>query len=127
MKKFILLLLVASVSLLAETKWVDSFDAPDVALKEHKVRMVMLTREGCPGCNYMYNVVFNNSDVAKLLKEDFINVDMNVDTDNIPEEFVFFGTPTFYFLDENDKVLKRVDGGKNAKDFLAILKSVKDN
>lgn len=125
MKKIFLILAILVTSLFAQTQWSDIFDAYDDAKSQNKTVMVMLTMEGCPGCEYMKSVVFENSDVAKILKKDFIAVEIDVRADFVPEELEYFATPTFYFLDADEKILKRLDGGENAKDFLATLKEMK--
>jgi len=125
MKKLLLLLAILFTSAFAQTQLTDIFDAYDDAKSQNKRVMIMLTMEGCPGCEYMKSVVFENSDVAKRLKNDFIVVELDVRADSVPEKLEYFATPTFYFLDANEKILKRLNGGENAKDFLATLKEMK--
>lgn len=125
MKKIFLILAILVTSAFAQTQWSDIFDAYDDAKSQNKTVMIMLTMKGCPGCEYMKSVVFENSDVAKRLKNDFIAVELDVRSDFVPEELEYFATPTFYFLDADEEILKRLNGGENAKDFLAILKEMK--
>ncbi len=125
MKKIILLVLFLVSSLVAEPKLTDMFDAYDDAKAQNKSVMIMLTMEGCPGCEYMKSVVFENTDIAETLKKGFIVVELDVRADSIPENLEYFATPTFYFLDANEKVLKRLNGGKNAKEFAEVLKEMK--
>jgi len=123
-KKIIFILLLVS-SVFADVVYRDLFDAYDDAHKEHKTVMLMISQEGCPGCEYMESVVFNNKDVAKALKDDFIVIHIDKHKDSVPNGLEYFATPTFFFLDENEKVLKRLTGGENAKDFVATLKAMK--
>ena len=125
MKKILLsLALLVSVAF-ANVSYTDIFDAYDKAEQEHKTVMVMLSQEGCPGCEYMENIVFNNADIAKTLTNDFIVVHVDVYKDGIPDGLEFFATPTFYFLDADENILKRLNGGQNAKDFSDTLKKFK--
>ena len=125
MKKILLsLALLVSVAF-ANVSYTDIFDAYDKAEQEHKTVMVMLSQEGCPGCEYMENIVFNNADIAKTLKNDFIVVHVDIYKDGIPDGLEFFATPTFYFLDADENILKRLNGGQNAKDFSDTLKKFK--
>ena len=125
MKKIILLVALLVSSLMADVKYVDIFDAYDKAASEHKKVMVMLSKEGCPGCEYMESIVFKNKDVEKYLKENFVIAHVDIDKDGLPDEMDYFATPTFYFQDADEKILKRLNGGKNAKEFLETLKEIK--
>ena len=124
MKKIVLLILLAT-SMFAKVEWIDIFDAYDDAKASNKVVMVMLSRQGCPGCERMFNVVFEDKKVSKLLKEDFISVNIDVYEDSVPKNLDYFATPTFYFLDGDEKILKRLDGGENAGKFIKTLESLK--
>ncbi len=125
MKKIILLIALFISSLMADVKYIDIFDAYDKAASEHKKVMVMLSKEGCPGCEYMESIVFKNKDVENYLQKNFVVVHVDIDKDGLPDGMDYFATPTFYFQDADNKILKRLNGGKNAKDFLETLKEIK--
>ncbi len=125
MRKIVLLFVVLITSVFADVKYVDIFDAYDKAQAENKIVMVMLSQQGCSGCEYMEEIVFNNKDVVKSLKNNFVVVHVDVYKDGIPDGLEFFATPTFYFLDADENVLKRMNGGENAKDFAKTLQSIK--
>lgn len=125
MKKILFLLLVLGSSLFAKMNWSDMFDAYDEAAAQNKPVMIMLSQKGCPGCEYMESIVFEDKKINKYLKEHFISVHLDVHEDFIPEKLEYFATPTFYFLDKNEKILKRLNGGENAKDFIKILQEVR--
>ena len=128
MKKILLLLTLLSTLLLSsEIKWVDYDDAIEMAETNNKVVMVMLSREGCPGCEYMKEVVLPNDAVFKILKSDFITVHVDIHQDFIPDGMTYIGTPTFHFVDKNEKILDTLVGGKNAKTFMEKLNTVKAN
>jgi len=126
MKKIVILLLLLVSSVFAQVEWGDMFDAYDDARESNKVVMVMLSREGCPGCEYMKSVVFEDKVVSKLLKEGFISVELDVQQDFVPENLEYFATPTFYFLDADEKILKRVNGGEKVKKFIKTLEAVRE-
>lgn len=126
MKKIFLVLLMMLTSLFAEVKYTEMFDAYDIAEKENKLVLVMLSQKGCPGCQYMENVVFANKDISEYLAKEYITVHLDVHEDAVPMELEHFATPTFYFLDAEENILKRLDGGENAKDFLITLKAVRN-
>lgn len=125
MKKIIFALLLLVSSVFADVEYVDIFDVYDKAADEHKVVMVMLSKEGCPGCQYMENVVFNDKKIAKILKDKFVVAHVDIDKDGIPDGMDYFATPTFYFLDADENILKKLTGGENAKDFASTLQKVK--
>jgi thiol:disulfide interchange protein len=125
MRKIFVLLVFLVTSVFADVKYVDLFDAYDKAQAENKTVMVMLSQQGCSGCEYMEEIVFNNKDVAKSLKDNFVVVHVDVYKDGIPDGLEFFATPTFYFLNADEEVLKRMNGGENAKDFAKTLKAMK--
>lgn len=121
MKKIFLVLSLLISTLFADMNWVDYDDAQELAEKENKLIMVMLSRQGCPGCEYMKDVVFKNDDIAEVLEKKFISVHVDIQEDFIPSGLTYIGTPTFYFLDKDEKKLDRIDGGKNAKSFMDFL------
>ena len=124
MKKILILLLLLVSTAFCKVHWADMFDAYDNAKSEKKLVMVMLSREGCPGCEYMKNIVFEDKEVSKLLNDGFISVELDVGQDFIPEELEYFATPTFYFLDANEKILKRINGGERTEEFIKTLQEV---
>jgi len=126
MKKIFLTILIMCISLLADVKYTEMFDAYDIAEKENKLVMVMLSQKGCPGCQYMENIVFANKDISAYLAKEYIVVHLDIHEDAVPLELEHFATPTFYFLDADENILKRLDGGENAKDFLTTLKAVRN-
>ena len=96
------------------------------ASASEKLIMVMLSKEACDACWYMENIVFDNTKVQAALREDYIPVYINVKVDPVPEFLPYRGTPTFYFLNADGEVIApRMEGSKNAKEFIAELKEVK--
>lgn len=124
MKKIVLTLLLLLTSAFAEVEYTNMFDVYDEAKAQNKQVLIMLSQEGCPACEYMEGVVFANKDVEAFLKKSFIVAHIDIHQEYVPEELEHFATPTFYFLDADEKILKRINGGANAKDFLQTLKEV---
>jgi len=126
MNKIVLALSLIASCALAEIKWAPSYDAALVqAKKEKKNVMVMLSKEGCPACEYMNDIVFEESAVENEINKKFVPVHLDIHHDFIPEGLGYIGTPTFHFLNEKGAKLKRHDGGANIPTFLGILNSVK--
>jgi len=124
MKKILLTLLLGVSFAFADVKYTNIFDAYEDAKAQNKLVLVMLSQKGCPGCEHMESVVFEDKDVNKYLKEKYVVVHVDVYEEGAPDGLDFFATPTFYFLDEDENVLKRLNGGENAKEFFRTLKEV---
>jgi len=126
MGKIILALSILATCAFAELKWASSYDAALAqAAKEKKKVMVMLSREECPACEYMEEIVFEEKAVANEIHSNFIPVHLDIHKDFIPEGLGYIGTPTFHFLDAKGKKIGRHDGGANIPSFLGILGKMK--
>ncbi|MDO9209079.1 MAG: thioredoxin family protein [Sulfuricurvum sp.] len=126
MNKILLALSLIASCALAEIKWAPSYDAALVqAKKEKKNIMVMLSKEGCPACEYMNDIVFEELAVENEINKKFVPVHLDIHKDFIPEGLGYIGTPTFHFINAKGEKLKRHDGGANIPTFMGILNSVK--
>ncbi|MBU1658135.1 thioredoxin family protein [bacterium] len=125
MKKIFLIISLLASSLFAEIVWLKYDDAVEQVKKNNKIIMVMLSREDCPTCEYMEDIVFEDKKVLEEFNKDFIGVHLDIHNDFIPEGLTYIGTPTFHFLNKFERRLDRLDGGANAKDFMDKLKEVK--
>lgn len=124
MKKILLLLLFVS-TLFSDIRWADDLDdAIELAQKEHKKVMVMLSRRGCSACEYMKGVVFEDKNFMKSFNKNYIAVHVDVKEDFVPEGLEYFATPTFYFFNENEKVIERINGASNSKSFADTINTI---
>jgi thioredoxin-related protein len=122
MGKIILALSLLASCALAELKWASSYDtALAQAKKEHKHVMVMLSRENCPACEYMSDIVFEEKMVMTEVEKSYVPVHIDIHNDFIPDGLGYMGTPTFHFLDANGKKIGRYDGGANVPTFMGLL------
>lgn len=125
MKKIVFIILFLITSAFADINWVEDVDdAYEIALKENKTVMVMLSRKDCPACEYMEGIVFENKNFMSFFDKNFIAVHVDIHEDFVPEGLEYFATPTFYFLDSNEKVLHKIVGGQNYKDFREELELI---
>jgi thiol-disulfide isomerase/thioredoxin len=127
MKKIFLVLTLLVVSLMADVKWMSYDDAIDEAKKSDKLVMVMLSREGCPACEYMEDIVLKDKAVQAELAKDFLAVHLDIHNDFLPSGMTYIGTPTFHFLNKHEMKKGRIDGGANVKDFMQELQNAKAN
>jgi thioredoxin-related protein len=126
MTKIVLGLVIVATCAFAQIKWAKNYEsALSQATKEKKNVMVMLSKEGCPACEYMEGVVFEESAIEDTINAKFVSVHIDVQKEKIPAGLGFIGTPTFYFLNAKGEKLKRHDGGANIPDFMGILNSIK--
>lgn len=126
MSKILLGLVLVATYALADIKWAKSYEAALFqAAKEKKNVMVMLSKEGCPACEYMEGVVFEEPAVVDTVNAKFVSLHIDIQKDKIPVGLGFVGAPTFHFLNAKGVKLKRHDGGANIPDFMGIINSVK--
>jgi thioredoxin-related protein len=123
-KKVFFLFIILTTSLWA-IEWLSYDEAKVLQKKNHKPIMLDVMRNTCHYCKKMDKEVFDNKEMAQWLQERFILVQINLDEDLMPidEEVTF--TPTFYFLDENGKILKKIPGSWNIQDFKDLTRKIK--
>ncbi len=124
MNKIILAIYLASLSLFAL-----EFKSYDTALieqqKTKKLIMIKVVRTGCRYCENMDKEVFADKEMAKWLKERFIPVQINLDEEELPLGLKVSFTPTFYFVDKNKKIVKKIPGAWNIEDFKSLTETIK--
>lgn len=126
MSKIIGVFLLLANFAYADLKWASSYDAALAqAKKEKKNVMVMLSRENCPACEYMNDIVFEEKMVATEVAKLYVPVHIDIHKDFIPDGLGYMGTPTFHFLDANGKKVGRYDGAANIPAFMGLLNKYK--
>ena len=91
------------------------------AKKEDKIILLKLTREHCHFCKKMDREVFTETEVREALNKDFTVVEIDVGKENLPLGLKKGMTPTFVFVDKNEKIMAKIPGSWSKKDFLEIL------
>lgn len=125
MKKILFILLLVSSLFANSLEWMEYDKALEMAKKEDKTIMLMIGRETCGACKYMKTVVFEDKNVLiELNKKQLIAAYVELDFDDVPHDLEYFGTPTYYFLDKDEKVIHRIDGGKTVPSFMRSLKKI---
>jgi len=111
------------------TLWGLEFHSYDEALKlqrsNGKIIMFDIVRTGCHYCEKMNKNVLQEKEMSTYLEKKFIAVRLNLDTDKLLPGMHIDFTPTFYFLDKDQKIIKRVPGSWNTEDFKWILERIK--
>ena len=124
MNKFILILLLSISSVLA-VEFHSYEDALKMQKKSKKIIMIDVVRSGCHYCEDMDRDVFKDKEMSKWLEERFIAVKINIDNEKLPFDLKVNFTPTFYFLDVDKKILKKIPGSWNIEDFKDLTKGIK--
>jgi thioredoxin-related protein len=123
-KRIAAALLLTASALFAELTWVEDYEKGLARAKEEgKAVMVMLSKEHCPACRYMKEIVFDDDEIAEAVEAHFVPVLLDVNT-HLLHGLSFIGTPTFYFLQQNGRRIERYDGGANQKEFMDLLRRV---
>ena len=96
--------------------------AVEMAQNSNKLIMIKLTADHCKYCIKMDKEVMVDKDVKKLLSQNFITVNVNVDKEKIPLGIKRTITPTFVFIDKNQNIVSKIPGSWNKRDFIDLLK-----
>ena len=124
MSKYILILFLNSFAIL----YAFGFDTYDEALKlqqqNDKIIMIDVMRSDCHYCAKMA-ALFENNENAKWIKARFIPVKLNLDFDDLPLGLNVFVTPSFFFVNKNQKILKKIVGAFSMQDFKDLTKNIK--
>ena len=92
-----------------------------MAQKSNRLIMIKLTSDHCKYCIKMDKEVMVDKEVQKLLSQYFITVNINVDKEKIPLGIKRTITPTFIFVDKNQKIVSKIPGSWNKRDFMDLL------
>ena len=126
MKPLILLFLLLTNTLSAEITWTLYDDEILEKVKsENKRVMVMITQPKCDACWFMKEIIFKKPAVSDEIAKNFVAINIDTSEDFVPDEFPYFATPTFYFLNTKGEIVERLNGAANEKDFLEFVHKVK--
>ena len=92
------------------------------AKKEHKLIILEAMSKTCHFCRKMEREVLIDTEVVRAIKKDFILVSIDVSSSKLPLGLEAKLTPSFIFIDANEKVLMHVPGAWGKDDFLLLLK-----
>jgi hypothetical protein len=96
------------------------------SLNNQKIKIYYIHRDNCPACAYMDRVL-QNSEVKSIINRDFkvIVVDIN-HQDMLPDSSMITGvTPTFYYLNNNNKQIAKPSHTLTVKELINKLNEVK--
>ncbi len=120
MKK-IFLILTISLSLFADIKWLNLNDGLEIAKKDNKLVLIMMTSPSCGYCVKMEREVLTQEKVINTLNNFFIPVKIDVSKDDYPETLRVRGTPTFFFVTKKKVIVNDIVGYRESDEFLSAL------
>lgn len=124
MSKIVLSLLMVVLSLSAfELKTYESALAQQK--KTNKLIMIEIVRTGCHYCEDMEKEVFADKEMSAWITKRFIPVKINLDEQDLPLGLKVSFTPTFYFVDKNQKIVKKIPGAWSIEDFKSLTEKLK--
>ena len=124
MNRLVLILALSALSL-----WGVEFHSYEDALKlqqkSKKIIMIDVVRTDCHYCEDMQKEVLENPEMSKYLNKRFISVKMDLDKQKLPLGMKVDFTPTFFFIDANNVIIKKIPGSWNIADFTDLTKNIK--
>jgi len=123
MKK-VIVSLVSYVSLLFSTEFYSYEKALEIQKTNSKIIMIDVVRDNCRYCILM-DKLLEDKEFSTWISERFIPVKINVEHDNTGLNLDVKITPTFYFLDKNQKIIKMIPGSWSKEDFIDLSKNIK--
>lgn len=121
--------LLLSLPLFAKQElWKFYPEALEDAQKSGKLILLKAYQEQCHYCENMERNVFSDSAFSQWLREHFEPTAVNITHETMPLGLKVTITPSFYILDKNLKLVKRIPGSWSLKDFKSLLiKYTKEN
>ena len=108
--------------------WVKDYEtALQMARKSGKPLMIEAMRDGCYYCVVMDTKVFEDETAQAAITERVIPLRINISQEAMPAEIKARVTPSFYFLDADGNLLKKLIGGWTREDFLEIIAGIGEN
>ena len=124
MNKIVLVLLASAVSLFS-LEFHSYEDALKIQKESGKIIMIDVVRSDCHYCHKMDAQVFNDVQMSKWIEQKFIPVKLDLDFDDLPLGIKVHFTPTFFFVNKEQKIVKIVPGSWNIQDFKDLTKNIK--
>ena len=93
-----------------------------------KLVLMLYSAKTCPQCAYMKQKVFKNIEVKKFMDKQFVILEKDVNRDDLPQGFDYFGIPTMFFVNKEGNQVGKIIGSSRAKPFLQQIQNiVKEN
>jgi uncharacterized protein YyaL (SSP411 family) len=97
------------------------------ARKNNRLIMVDISKTGCPPCQYLYDIVYQDPKIAAFINKNFIPAFYMVDKEKVPFVFAEYFSevaPSILFIKPDGKLYYRIIGARDKNTFLKLLKTV---
>ena len=120
--RFLLVFLTIYSFIFGTEFWVADYEtAQKEARQSGRLIMVESMRPGCYYCRVMDKEVFEDAEAQKEIAKRVVPLKIDISNESMPAGIQARVTPSFYFLDANGNVVKKLIGGWTKEDFLEIL------
>jgi thioredoxin-related protein len=106
-------------------EWKSYEEAKALQKQNNKLIMLDVVRTNCRYCEDMERDVFNDGAMGAWIEERFIPVKLNLDRDTLPLGLKVSFTPSFFFIDKQNVIKKKIPGAWNIEDFQSMTKELK--
>lgn len=124
---FVSSLFASSAKFIEEMKYETNYElALQKAKKENKDLMMLVTSKSCPWCRKLERQTLSKEDINSLIQKSYVPLNVDQDLKNYPKNLEVKYVPTVYFIDsKNGKLIEKVVGYKNKKEFTNVLGNIK--
>ena len=105
-------------------EFVDFDRAKRLAQATGKIVLIEVTSPTCHYCLKMERTTLIDPEIVRFIDRHFVPVRVDVSREKLPAGLKWTMTPTFFFLDAEGRLVKKVPGAWPKEDFLTILKEV---
>jgi thioredoxin-related protein len=126
-KTLFIIVLLLSVQLLNanEITWVKSYkEAEELAQKENKRILVLLTSKSCRWCRKLEHTTLESSSIVERINQKYIAVNLKRCKDDFPTYLKAPIVPFSYFLSSEGRVIVKTPGYWNEEDYNSFLDDV---
>lgn len=95
------------------------------SMESDKLVLMIYTADDCPECAYMKKKVFDDPQIKTYLNMNFVVIEKNVQRDQLPDGYEYFGIPTMFFIDKNGVKIETLVGSKRAPEFAKELHRIR--
>ncbi len=108
--------------------WLGYERGADSAKIQNKHVFLYFHADWCTYCTKLKTTTFQNAEVVKYLKDNFISIAVDTDKNqDLAKQWKVKGLPTLWFLKPDSSKISSVPGYVDAKQFLQILKYIHTN
>jgi len=117
--------ILISFSTLCALDFYSFSEALELQKKSGKIIMIDVVRQNCHYCENMDKNVFDNKGMSVWIKQRFIPVKIDLDKEVLPLGLKTGFTPTFFFINKEQELVKTIPGSWNIQDFKDLVKGIK--